>query len=164
MNFFSSAMYIYPCTSLVLYAVLTYASASICNLTIQQMSRLKDKKEEISDRECLNHLQTWKVRQELLNQTVEAINDCFGFTLLIASYSLSISIVNTTFYIFCGFMDDYSNSQMFPYFSFITNFCLILALISFPADYLASAVSRFFQIQFFLKLSHQLFVRRPGIC
>ena len=141
-NFVGEAMCIYPLSSLVLYAVITYASAEISSLKNEEIRRLKDKKEKISQLECENYLQTWKVQQELVNQTVELINDCFGSTLLIATYSLSTSIVNTTFYIFCGFMDGDSTSIILPYFSFFINFFITLALISFPADYLAFAVSR----------------------
>ena len=79
-------MYIYPQISIVLYGVVTYATARICNLTYQEMSSLKDQIENISDLEVFNCLQKWKIRQELVNQTVDAINDCFGFTLLLVTY------------------------------------------------------------------------------
>ena len=127
---FSELMYIYPYASLVLYAVVTYASASICNLTNNQMRRLKDQNEKISHRECSNHLEKWKQRQELLNQTVEAINNCFGWTLLLTTYCFSISIVSTSFFIFTAVIGQ-PLSQVLNMCGSILNYTITLAIICF---------------------------------
>ena len=140
-NIIACLFYIYPQTALVLYLVITYASAKVSTLTYQQMNYFKEQNEEISVRKSYDHLKKWKLRQESVNETVEATNYCFGFVLLFGTYSVFLSFVNTTFYIFCGIMDGESIPLIMTLVSLVLNYSITLSIISFPADYLASKVS-----------------------
>ena len=137
----SIILQIYPYTSLVLYAVITYAAGRICNFTNHQMKHLKDQNEELSQLEYNNHLEKWNMRQILVNQIVASTNDCFGFILLLSTYYLFITWVNFTFFIFTEIMDSFFISKIMFYFYVMLNYIIALSLICFPADYLASEVN-----------------------
>lgn len=89
-----TATQIYPMTALVLFAVITYTAACIVNSIDQQM----EASEDVVYVNC-NPLEIWKRRHLLGCEAVEAINNCFGWTLFLSTSFLIISFLSETFYI-----------------------------------------------------------------
>ena len=142
---FSAWGQIYMHTSVVLYALVMYASVSICDLTLQQIKNVKHRNDVIPVRECYKLLKMWKMRQELIYKTVEEINECFDYTLLLSIFYLFIAFVNEFFYIFSYIMDgDYSVSEQLIDASYVTIYVLTLSLVCFPADFLSSKVTSWY--------------------
>ena len=122
-SFTGTASQIYPMSAIVLFAVITYAAASIINSIDQQM----EASDELTYVNC-NPLGIWKLRHLLFCNAVEAINNCFGWTLFLSTCFLIISFLSETFYIL-----NLEIQTTLLEISYASTYVIQLALISCPS-------------------------------
>lgn len=110
---------IYHTTALVLFAISSYATASIFNSIHKEM----ELHERISSDNC-NLLEKWKRRHLLTSDTADAINECFGWTLLLSTIFVVIAIISETYYVF-GDQIEVNMYEISYIFTYVIQICLI---------------------------------------
>ena len=128
-------MQIYLLASLVLFAVISYTYTSVLKSFQQEVQVWNDNKVEISVLESCNLLKLWKRRLDLIWKTMESLDNCFTWTLLLCVSYLFTSFVTQSFYLFRGVMyDNDSVSKIMVDGCFLTFLIIDLSIICFPVD------------------------------
>ena len=117
-----TAAQIYHTTALVLFAISSYATASILNSIHKEI----ESSEGITFVNC-DPLENWKLRHLLACDTADAINDCFGWTLLLSTKFILIAIINESYYV----LGDQIETNSYEI-SYIFTYAIQICLICFP--------------------------------
>ena len=90
---------VYPITATLLFVVMCYASSHTFHVIQREIKRV-NQSALVTDRDLKLLLLTYKRIHILACGTVDAINDCFGTSLLLSTAFFSVSIINSSFYLF----------------------------------------------------------------
>ena len=145
-------MQLYVIISLVLFNVITYASASIFRTTHNQIKQHNNiDSETLSDPEIYTLLQKTKRQHHLGCNTASITNECFGWTLLLATFFIFFSFINMSFYMYNDIVDGSPPSEILIDVLFLAYSVIQLSLICILGDYLRYQVTynlpRVYQLQ-----------------
>lgn len=126
-----TAIQIYPMSALVLFAVTTFTAVS----TIKSIDQKMEESEGVTFINY-NPFEIWKHCHLLFCNAVEAINNCFGWTLFLSTSFLIISFLSETFYIL-NLEIQITVLEM----SYVLTYVIQLALISCPSHELEIKVN-----------------------
>lgn len=132
----STAVQIYPITAIVLCNITCYISAEIFDSIHNELNSVC-KSTNTETVQTINYFQLKMLtRRYLLGcDTVDAINDCFGWTLLSSSCFIFVALINQSFNVFAV------NERITPVaISFLVSNVITLILVCFPANRIQSKV------------------------
>ena len=89
---------IYPVSSLALFVIISYIPYTTYQLIQMDVSLLK--KREMSDGQYCDRLLALKNIHALVCETVENINDCFGWIFVFSIPFFIVTLITATFYLF----------------------------------------------------------------
>ena len=133
MSLLSALSTIYPMTTLFLFVLLCYASSFTFQFIQTEMKR---RQSPVNDHEMLL---MYKRLHIISCGTVDAVNNCFGFTLLLSTAFFFLTTINVTFYIFGR-----DNAITTPDIIFGSTALFHLSILCFSADYVRNKVISIF--------------------
>ena len=138
LNLFSTFSQIYPITAVALFVVASYASSRAYQLIQMNLNLLR--KQETNDKHFIRLL-ALKNYYALVCETVDDINDCFGWILIVSMPFHFVAFVTASFYLFSN--QDGLSFMSITYFSMHVFHLLILCCV---ADLVRDKVYREIQI------------------
>lgn len=126
---------IYLMASLVLFAVISYMSTSVLKSFHQEVQVWNDVNvDRISLLESSDLLEMWKRRVQLIWKTLEALDNCFSWTLFLSVSFLCISFVAQSFDLYLCVMNNDSALKIVIDASYLAFLIIELSLICIPVD------------------------------
>lgn len=135
-------MNVYILTPLILFSTIIYACSEIFHLNYQQIKQCNSENLvlQISDHQMSRLLFNWKKRHQWGCVTLSAINDCFGWILLLYTCFFCLAFIYLTFFIYHNNVTDFSLFLTCMDSAFILSYIIQLSLMCLPVDYLSSKV------------------------
>ena len=133
----STAIQIYPITAIVLCNIICYVSAEIFDSIHNELNSLNEST-NTKTVQTIHHsrLKMLERRYLLGCDTVDAINDCFGWTLLSSSSFIFVALINQSFNVF-AVIEQITLVAV----SFLLSNVITLILVCFPAHRIQSKVA-----------------------
>ena len=99
-SFMSTISTIYPLTAIVLFFIHCLVSSLLFESLLSEIKRAEIMLMNGRDQEVRQLLDTFKHRHILACDTVDGINHCFAWTLLLSVIFFFVAVINSSFYLF----------------------------------------------------------------